>query len=105
MNACFMGNLEAVATLAGTTTYIIASEDADIAETYDYQAIIRHLSLHPATSPEELARLLMKTREISAATGIHVRLTAPTGHRKSHGARKDRCACKSSGYVSCTRWA
>ena len=72
MNACFMGNLEAVATLAGTTTYIIASEDADIAETYDYQAIIRHLSLHPATSPEELARLLLKTREISAATGIHV---------------------------------
>jgi len=72
MNACFMGNLEAVATLAGTTTYIIASEDADTAETYDYQAIIRHLSLHPATTPEELARLLMKTRTTRAATGIHV---------------------------------
>lgn len=72
MNAFFMGNMDAVASLTGTTGIIITSEDADTAETYDYQAIIRHLSLNPATSPEELARLLMKTRKTSAATGIHV---------------------------------
>jgi hypothetical protein len=72
MNACFMGNLEAVASLAGTTEVIIASEDADTAVTYDYQAIVRYLSLHPATTPGELARLLLKTHQASAATGIHV---------------------------------
>ena len=106
MNACFMGNLEAVAALAGTTTYIIASEDADTAETYDYQAIIRHLSLHPATSPEELARLLLKTRQDHG----RYRHPRPVTQRlpdigNPQGARKDRCACKSSRYVSCTRRA
>jgi hypothetical protein len=72
MNACFMGNLEAVASLAGTTAIIIASEDADIAETYDYRAIIRHLSLHPSTTGEELAKILIETRHSLAATGIQV---------------------------------
>lgn len=72
MNACFMGNLEAVASLGETSEIIIASEDADTAETYEYQAILHHLSLHPATTPEDLVRILMKTRQTRTASGIHV---------------------------------
>jgi len=72
MNACFMGNLEALASLMGIATIIIASEDADIAETYDYNGMVRYLTEHPGTSPEQMAGLLMNERRTTAPSGVLV---------------------------------
>src|SRR5579863_1094350 len=58
-DACYMGNIEAVAHFAGEADLLVVSEDAMPGEGFAYQSIMAELLRNPAQSPAELARYIV----------------------------------------------
>ncbi|HXM32686.1 MAG TPA: clostripain-related cysteine peptidase [Chthoniobacterales bacterium] len=59
LDACYMGNLEVIATLAGFADILVVSEDVAPGEGYSYDHVLSHLRGDPAQTPLDLARYLV----------------------------------------------
>jgi hypothetical protein len=55
-DACYMSNLETVATLGPHARYLVVSEDQWPGEGFDYRSLLRTLRDDPAIEPEELVK-------------------------------------------------
>lgn len=60
-DACYMGALEVIASLAKFADILVVSEDVAPGEGYDYRQVLEYLSGNPTQSPTELAQHLLKS--------------------------------------------
>lgn len=58
-DACYMGNIEAVATLADQADFLVASEDQMPGQGFPYERVLAALSRNPEQPPETFCRLLV----------------------------------------------
>ena len=62
-DACYMGNLEAVATLAAQAGVCVVTEGRAPGQGFPYGRILAHLRENPAQSPEELANFIVEANQ------------------------------------------
>jgi hypothetical protein len=63
IDACYMGNLESIATLSRQSRWLVVSEDQWPGEGFDYRALLGTLTRDPGIAPLALARAIVESSE------------------------------------------